>query len=109
MQDLNTLKELESPETPLFLFECTFASGTVERWSTHSVNLNGVQYSARVLSHNLFELKASLDNGADSAAKISLVLANADSYFSQIEWNEGFKGADLTISFVFYNLAGAAA
>jgi hypothetical protein len=29
MQDLNTLKQLESPETPLFLFECTFASGTV--------------------------------------------------------------------------------
>ena len=35
MQDLNILKQLESPETPLFLFECTFASGTVERWGTH--------------------------------------------------------------------------
>ena len=110
MQDISTLKQQEITETPLFLFDCTFPSGTVEHWSTHAVTLNGVAYRARVLGHNLFELKASLDNGADSAAKISLVLANADSYFSEIEWNEGFKGAQLTVQFAFFDLqAGAVA
>lgn len=109
MQDITTLKQQEITETPLFLFDCTFASGVVEHWSTHGVTLNGVAYSARVLGHNLFELKASLDNGADSAAKIALVLANADSYFSEIEWNEGFKGAQLTVQFTFFDLRTGAA
>ncbi len=104
MQDLNTLKQQELAGTPLFLFECRLASGTMERWSTHGVTAAGQTYRARVLSHNLFELKSSLDDGADGAAKISLVLANADSYFSQIEWNEGLKGAQLTVRFGFYNL-----
>lgn len=105
MQDLNILKQQESGDTPLFLFECKWPSGRVELWSTHGVEVDGVSYHARVLSHNLFELKSSLDDGADASAKISLVLANADSYFSQIEWEEGFKGAQLTIRFAFYDLA----
>src|SRR6476661_6356734 len=105
MQDINTLKQQQITETPLFLFECVLpSSGTVERWSTHNVTVDGVMYRARVLSHNLFELKASLDDGADGAARIALVLANADSYFSEIEWNEGFKGAQLTVRFAFFDL-----
>ncbi|MBS1873038.1 MAG: hypothetical protein JSU00_07475 [Acidobacteria bacterium] len=109
MQDFNNLKQQESGETPLFLFDCKWPSGRVEHWSTHSVSANGASYHARVLSHNLFELKSSLDDGADAAAKIALVLANADSYFSEIEWEEGFKGAQLTIGLVFYDLKAGAA
>ncbi len=108
MQDLNTIKQQEVTETPLFLFECRLASGTVERWSTHGVSLDGATYRARVLTHNLFELKSPVDDGADNSAKISLVLANADSYFSEIEWNEGIKGAQLTVRFAFYDLAAGA-
>lgn len=105
MQDINSLKQQEVTDTPLFLFECLLPySGTVERWSTHGVTVDGVAYRARVLSHNLFELKASLDDGADGAARIALVLANADSYFSEIEWNEGFKGAQLIVRFTFYDV-----
>ncbi len=105
MLDLNTLKQQEVTETPLFLFECVLpSSGTVERWSTHGVTLDDVVYRARVLSHNLFELKSSLDDGADGAARIALILANADAYFSEIEWNEGFKGAQLVVRFAFYDL-----
>ncbi len=104
MQDINTYKQQEIVDTPLFLFECLMPSGNVQRWSTHGITLDGDVYSARVLTHNLFELKSSLDDGADSAAKIAIVLANADSYCSELEWNEGFKGSQLTVRFVFFDL-----
>ena len=104
MQDVNTLKQQECTETPLFLFECRMPGGAMERWSTHAVIAGGERYEARVLGHNLFEVKSSLDDGADAAARIALTLANADSYFSQLEWNEGFKGAQLTVLFLFFDL-----
>jgi hypothetical protein len=109
MLDINLIKQQEITDTPLFLFECQLTSGVVERWSTHSVTVAGQTYRARVLGHNLFELKSSLDDGADGAARISLTLANADSYFSQIEWNTGWKGSRLKISFVFFDLSSAQA
>jgi hypothetical protein len=104
VQTIDGLKQMECPETPLFLFECTMASGEVERWSTHHVTFNGNEYRARVLGHSLFELKLSSDDGADTSSKISLTLANADSYFSVLEGTTGFKGAQLTIRFLFYAL-----
>ena len=104
MQTIEQLKQLECPETPLFLFDCTMSSGEVERWSTHHVTFAGSEYRARVLGHSLFELKLSSDDGADTGSKISLTLANADSYFSALEGTTGFKGAQLTIRFLFYRL-----
>src|SRR5262245_46779881 len=104
MPDINSIKQQEITDTPLFLFECVLNTGAVERWSTHAVTVQGNAYRPRVLGHNLFELKSSLDDGADGAARLSLVLANADSYFSQIEWNAGWKGARLTVRFVFFDL-----
>jgi hypothetical protein len=104
MQTIEQLKQMECPETPLFLFECTMPSGEVERWSTHHVTFGGNEYRARVLGHSLFELKLSSDDGADTGSKISLTLANADSYFSALEGTTGFKGAQLTIRFLFYAL-----
>src|SRR5580700_10223077 len=57
----------------------------------------------------LFELRASSTDGMDGSAKISVTLANADSHFSQIERETGFKGAQVTIQFLFYDLAVNAA
>ncbi len=104
MQTIEQLKQMECPETPLFLFDCTMSSGEIERWSTHHVTFGGNEYRARVLGHSLFELKLSSDDGADTGSKISVTLANADSYFSALEGTTGFKGAQLTIRFVFYAL-----
>ncbi|MDX2181785.1 MAG: phage tail protein [Bryobacteraceae bacterium] len=104
-----TIKELETPDTPLLLFECALPDGTTERWATHQATVEGHVYSARVLSHNLFELKAASEEGADGIAKVSLTLANADSRFSQIERNGGIKGAKLTVRFAFYDLRADAA
>lgn len=108
MSTINELKQQAITATPLFLFDCKLAPGTVERWSTHGVTVDGQQYKARVLQHNLFELRASSDEGLDSVAKIALTLANADSYFSEIQQNVGWKGAQITVRFVFYDLASNA-
>jgi hypothetical protein len=107
---IDELKELETTPTPLFLFDCTFRDGSVERWGTHAVSFGGYDYAARLIRHNLFELRSSADDGLDGAAKIGVTLANADSHYSQIERGVGFKGARVTIKFLFYDLvAGAAA
>jgi hypothetical protein len=104
MATISGLKELEVPGTPLFLFDCTLASGDVERWSTHNVTVNGNSYLARVLKHNIFEIKSSPDATTDAVAKLSITLANADSFLSSIERNIGWKGAQLTVTFLFFDL-----
>lgn len=97
-------KEQEVLETPLLLFECELTSGAQEYWSTHAVQYEGRAYLPRVLRHNVFELQAGSDEGIDTTARLSITLANADSRFSQIERNTGWKGARLTVRFLFYDL-----
>src|SRR6516162_676718 len=106
MPTIDSLKEQEAALTPLFLFDCVLASGATERWSTHGVTFNGNIYAARLLKHNVFELEAGSDMGMDGAAKITLTLANADSHFSEIERQTGFRGAQLKIQLVFFDLVG---
>jgi len=99
MPTIDDLKEEQVPPTPLFLFDCTLRDGSVERWGTHAVTIDGNGYAARLLKHNLFELAA-----APEDSKISVTLANADSHFSEIERETGFRGAQVTVRFLFYDL-----
>ncbi len=101
---INELKEQETPGTPLFIFDCTLASGDVQRWSTHNVGVNGQSYSARVLRHNAFDLTSSPEAATDGVSRISVTLANADGILSEIEQNIGWKGAQLTVTFLFFDL-----
>ena len=104
MPTINYVKELEVPGTPLFLFDCILHSGDLQHWSTHPVTVNGQAYLARVLKHNLFELNSSPEAATDGASKVSITLANADSLLSSIERNIGWKGAQLTVTFLFFDL-----
>jgi hypothetical protein len=104
MESISELKELSSTQTPLFLFTFQLASGLVERWSTHSVQVGGESYSARVAGHNLFEMRSDSEEGIDSLSRLSVTLANADSYCSQIERSVGWKGAKTTVQFLFFDL-----
>ena len=104
MDTVANLKEQTVTQAPLILIDVTLSDGQVERWSTHGVTVNGDAYGARVLRHNLFAIRAASDHGIDSVPKISLTVANTDSYFSQIESSVGFKGAKLTATFLFYDL-----
>ena len=103
METIETLKQRDATETPLFLFECRMPSGSVERWSTHEIDVGGDTYRARVIAQSAFELKLSSE-GADAASKMSITLANADAYFSQLERQVGFKGAQLTVRFTFVDM-----
>src|SRR5277367_6520819 len=101
---INDLKVLETPGTPLFVCDCTLPSGDVQRWSTHSVVYLGNTYSARIVQHTLFDLRSSSDEATDGISKIALTLANADAELSGIERNVGWKGSQLTIQFLFFDL-----
>ncbi len=109
MATINDLKELEVPGTPLFLFDCTLSSGDVQRWSTHNLSANGQQYLGRVLKHNVFDLESSPEAATDGVSKVSITLANADSFLSSIERNIGWKGAWLTVTFLFFDLKNGVA
>ncbi len=104
MGTINTLKGLETPGTPLFLCDITLSSGQTQSYSTHAVTYNGTSYAARIIQHNLFDLRASSDQGIDSLAKVTITLANADSICSEIERNTGWKGGSLTVRFLFFDL-----
>ncbi len=106
---INDLKEQETPGTPLFIFDCTLTSGDLQQWSTHNVTINGKSYSARVLRHNVFDLASSPEAATDGVSRISVTLANADGILSEIERNIGWKGAQLTITFLFFDLKNSAA
>src|SRR5580700_3391840 len=109
MSTIDVLKEQTTPTTPLFLIDCVLSSGATESWGTHAATFNGTAYAARLLKHSLFQLTTSSSDGLDGAAQISLTLANADSHFSEIERETGFKGAQVTIQFLFYDFAANAA
>jgi hypothetical protein len=106
---LYEIKKLEVTDTPVLLFECTLSSGAVERWSTHAVTVDAQSYTARILRHNLFEIRGTGEDGIDSISRVAVVLANADSYFSQLERTVGFKGARVIVRFLFYDLKTGAA
>lgn len=101
---IHEIKKREITETPVLLFDCELANGSIERWSTHSITLSDRQYEARVLRHNVFDIRSAAEDGIDALAKVSITLANADSYFSQIERSTKWKGAKLTARFVFVNV-----
>ena len=103
MSTIDVLKEQQTPATPLFLIDCTLSSGAKESWGTHAAMFGGTAYAARLIKHTLFQLTASSLEGLDGAAQIALTLANADSHFSEIERATGFKGAQVTIQFLFYD------
>src|SRR5215469_3526553 len=104
MQTISSLKEQAVTDTPLILFDCVLSNGDIERWCTHTVTVNNVSYAARVLQHSSFDIQTASDQGVDGSPKISVTLANADSYFSEVERARGWKGAQLRVSFLFYDL-----
>jgi hypothetical protein len=103
------VKEQGVLDTPLCLFDCTFSDGTVYNWSTHHVVVQGIEYQSRVMRTNVFQMQMASDGGVDTIPKISFELANADGLMSELQRSCGFKGAILSVSFVFYSLSQNAA
>lgn len=104
MPTIFELKEQVVTDTPLLVFECVLTDGRIERWSTHHVTVEQAVYDARVLQHSVFELQTASEQGVDGIPRVTIVLGNADSHFSEIERAVGWKGARLKVGFVFYDL-----
>src|SRR5579871_5403714 len=104
MESTSSLKEQAVTDTPLLLFDCVLSNGITESWSTHKVTVGTTTYAPRVIQHSAFDIQTASDQGVDGSPKITVVLANADSHFSEIERSIGWKGAALTVSFLFYDL-----
>ena len=109
MLSIYDLKELAVTDTPLLLFQCVLQNGQAEFWSTHQVTYSGNTYAPRVMKHNVFAVQTSSDQGVDVIPRVSVSMANADSYFSELERSVGWKGATMTVTFLFYNLLENAA
>ena len=109
MQSALTAKEQLNTDTPLFFFDCTLADGTMRHWCSRTVTWNGTAYEPRVLRHNLFEAQLASDTQVGGAPKLTFELANADSELSEIEQQTGFKGSQLTVQAVFFDLVAGAA
>src|ERR1035438_3404166 len=104
MQTVSELKVGAITDTPLVIFDCALPNGNTEHWCTHGITIGTTAYAARVLQHSAFDIQTASDQGVDGSPTITLLLANADSYFSEIERSTGFRGATITASFVFYDL-----
>jgi hypothetical protein len=104
MSTIHESKRREVLDTPLLLFECTLADGTVERWSTHRVTAEGNQYEPRVLKHGGFEMKLAGEEAVDTGARFTVTLSNVDRHFSQVDGTVGWKAAKLRVRFGFFDL-----
>jgi hypothetical protein len=109
MESPFTAKEVLVADTPVFLFDCTMADASIQRWSSQTIQISGNQYVGRVVKHNLFEAQVASDTQIGGSPKLSFELANADSYFSEVEQEIGFKGSLLIVSSVFVNTTTGAA
>lgn len=109
MPTILDIKEREVLETPILLFDCELRNGQHEYWATHEVTFEGNLYLATLAEHSRFDVRAQSEDGIDAAAKISLRLANTDSRYSQVERTAGWKGARLTVRFVFFDVKSGTA
>ncbi len=90
-------------------FDCTLVDGTVQSWSSRTIAWNGTQYEGRVLKYNQFEAQLASDTQVGGTPKLTFELANADSQLSEIEQQSGFKGGQLIVQLVFFDLVAGAA
>ncbi|MGA3240926.1 MAG: phage tail protein [Bryobacteraceae bacterium] len=104
MQTISSLKAQAVTDTPLIVFDCALSNGDTEHWCTHAITIGGTAYAARVLQQSSFDIQTASDQGVDGSPTISVTLANADSHFSEIQQATGWKGGQLTVSFLFYDL-----
>jgi hypothetical protein len=87
--------------TPVLLFDCTLADGQVERWSTHSATWQNIAYSPRVVENSGFGIGLLADDGSDWGNRMTVVIANTDSYVTHLHRTENLKGCRLLVSFAF--------
>ena len=108
MSTIHTIKREEVLDTPILLFDCTLSDGSVERWSTHRVTVDGNVYDARLIGHSGFDLRLAGEESIDTGTRFSLLLSNVDGRISQLDRSVGWKGTKLAVSFGFFDVISGA-
>ena len=104
MLTIEEAKIQEQTQAPLLLFECTFADGSIHRWCTNRVVVDGQVYAARVKSHDSVAFSIASDGSIESDNRFSVQVANADGYVSQVERSVGWKEPKLKFPSCFTTL-----
>jgi len=86
MLSIYDLKEQAVTDTPLLLFDCLLPNGQAESWSTHQVTYNGNHVCAARDEAQPVRGADIVGSGVDVIPRVSLGLANADSYFRNWSW-----------------------
>lgn len=102
---INTAKESARGYQPLCLADIVCKDGAALHVSTHPVTYNSVVYAPRVMGQNLDPIQALSDQGVDVPPAVKLTLADADKTLYQFHRAHNIKGARITLTFVFYDVA----
>lgn len=102
---LNAAKELLATYQPLFVIDFLWADGSTLSVCTHAVAVNGNSYLARVSAQQIDTTQALSPTGIDIPPNVKITLADADKSMWQIESTKKFRGARMTVTFLFYDFA----
>src|SRR3954470_17103732 len=109
---LYQIKEQALAFQPLMLAKITLTDGTIARYATHGLRTadsgfqyGGVDWLPRIMNTKQAATQAMSEQGIDTPPTCTLRLADSDrSIFRNLEMPIGFKGAELQIVFVFWNV-----
>jgi hypothetical protein len=107
LSTINLAKELKQGYSPLFLFDLLFPDGSELHVSEHELTYLGTDYEPRVISQQISAIEALSPTGIDVPPDVRLVLADADKAMTVIDQTAGFRGARITVTFVFYDFGTA--
>ncbi len=102
---INAAKETPQGYCPVHLFDFTFPDGTTRHVAEWALTYLGVDYEPRVLSQQISAVEALSPNGIDVPPDVRLTLADADKLLYLLDRDHGFRGARLTVRFVFYDFS----
>ena len=104
---INVAKEASATYQPLLLAQLTWADGFAAYFSSKvGVVYNGATFLPRILDEQITAVQALSEQGISLAPQVTLKLADADAYLTQnIQATRGFKGATMTLLFVFGDLS----
>src|SRR4051812_41447298 len=100
---INSAKEAAISAMPVFLFDFVWADGSTLSVCSHPLTWDGTFYEARVLQQSIDPIQALSPHGIEIPGAVKLTLADADKGMWAIEQSNKFRGARLTVTFVFYD------
>lgn len=109
---ITAAKELAVTYQPLLLADFLLLDGSHLRVASHPLNVaeGGYQYGgfdwlARVMNYDITATQALSESGVDYTPQVTVTLNDTDKLiWTNYEKPKGFKGARLTLTFVFHNV-----